>query len=98
MRVRRSRVISSNAVRTFITGGGKLLYLPFDDETADGKRCWELVAVSPEGDRLPVMVARTGEPRIFRSANALASYHEDMYPEATGVFIPFKTSGTPSET
>jgi hypothetical protein len=91
-------VISSNAVRTFITGGGKLLYLPFDDETADGKRRWELVAVSPEGELLPVMVARTGEPRIFRSANALAAYHEDMFPGSTGVFIPFKSPETPSET
>jgi hypothetical protein len=89
MLARRPRVISSNAVRTFIHGGGKLRYEPVDDGGGERRR-WELIAVTPEGEQLPVVVARTGEPRVFLSANAVVAYHEQMFPDAEGVFIPLK--------
>jgi hypothetical protein len=87
-------VISSNGVRTFITAGGTLRYVPVEE---DGVQKWALVGVTPAGEELPVILSRTGEPRMFFSANAIVTYHQSLYPDDGGVFIPYHEKPGPAD-
>ena len=89
------RVITSDAVPVFIQKGGKLDYRPI--HTPKGWY-WELWAVSPDGTETHVISSKTGEPRVFKSANALLSFHMRLYPADKGLFIPAPAPQTSSET
>ena len=79
------RVITSYAVRAFVKAGGTLRYRPDRDE--DG-RYWKVLCVDKDGTELPVIISRTGEPKILRSADAVVNYEKSMFPEIQQVVVP----------
>jgi hypothetical protein len=77
----------SNYVRSFVENdGGSLRFVPKLDE--DGRMCWELYGVFPDGTERPVMLSKTGKPRIFKSSDAVIAYWLDLYPDAKAINIP----------
>lgn len=81
----KQRVIISNAVSGFLQKGGRLDYRPI--HTPKGWN-WELWAISPDGVESHVISSKTGDPRVFKSADALLSFHMRLFPEQKGLFIP----------
>lgn len=82
-----SQQLVSNYVRSFVEqDGGSLRFAPIRDE--DGRMCWELYGISPDGVERKVMLSKTGKPRIFKSSDAVIAYWQDLYPEASEVTIP----------
>lgn len=82
-----SQQLVSNYVRSFVEqDGGSLRFAPIRDE--DGRMCWELYGILPDGVERKVMLSKTGRPRIFKSADAVVAYWQDLYPEASEVTIP----------
>lgn len=79
------RVVTSDAIPAFIKRGGKLKYLPI--HTSSGWN-WELWAISPDASRTHVVSSKTGEPRVFKTADAVLAFHLRQYPYASGLFIP----------
>lgn len=79
------RVITTDAMQNFLEKGGSLDYRPI--RTAKGWN-WELWATRPDGAESPVISSKTGEARVFKSADALVSFHMRMYPDADGVWVP----------
>ena len=79
------RVLSSYVVREFIAGGGKLRYRPGRDELG---RYWEVLGVDREGNELPVIIGRTGHPKLLRSADAVVGYQAKMFPGTREVLVP----------
>lgn len=79
------RVITSDAVPIFISKGGRLDYRPI--HTPKGWH-WELWALSPDGTETHVISSKTGEPRVFKSSDALLSFHMRLHPKDKGLFIP----------
>ena len=84
------KVITTHGIRQFIAAGGTLGY---EAEIVDGQRQWILYGIQHDGTRIPVIGARNSEPRVFKSANALVKYHEQMCPNDGGVTIPFQPTG-----
>ncbi|MFV1761489.1 hypothetical protein VWY69_00195 [Phaeobacter sp. A90a-4k] len=91
---KKKRVITSDAVPLFIQKGGKLEYRPV--HTPKGWN-WELWAISPDAPDEQVISSKTGEPRVFKSADALLSFHMRLHPGAKGMFIPAPISATSEE-
>jgi predicted DCC family thiol-disulfide oxidoreductase YuxK len=86
-----SQQLVSNYVRSFVENdGGSLRFAPIRDE--DGRMCWELYGILPDGAERKVMLSKTGRPRIFKSADAVIAYWQDLYPGATEVSIPILPS------
>ena len=83
------RVLLGNVVRAFfLDAGGKLKYRPYKDR--NGKTNWSVFGVRSDGSKSQVYIARNGEPKRFRSANAILSvYHRSMFPQDEGVFVPW---------
>ena len=82
-----SQQLVSNYVRSFVENdGGSLRLVPKRDE--DGRMCWELYGVLPDGTEQQVKLSKTGKPRIFKSSDAAISYWQDIYPEASEVTVP----------
>jgi hypothetical protein len=81
----KKRVIVSDAIPAFIEKGGKVEYRPVD--TPKGWY-WELWVIPEDGRKTIVTSSKTGEPRIFKTADALLLYHMRHHPDATGLFIP----------
>ena len=79
-------VLLGNSVRSFLEEGGHLRLEPFD--AGGGKTHWLVFGISDDGDVRQIFIARNGEPKVFRSADAVVSYHEFMLPDATSVEIP----------
>lgn len=79
------RVVTSDAIPAFIKRGGKLEYLPI--HTSNGWN-WELWAISLDESKTHVVSSKTGEPRVFKTADALLAFHLRQFPEAGGLFIP----------
>lgn len=80
------RVLLGNFVRALIaSGSGDLLYKPID---VGGKLEWNVYVRRPDGTEMQVYIARTGEPKRLKSANALINYHQGHYPDATEVVVP----------
>jgi len=89
----RSQQLVSNYVRSFVEHeGGSLRFAPIRDD--DGRLCWELYGILPDGTERKVMLSKTGKPRIFKSADAVVAYWQDMYPQATEVFVPILSRDT----
>ena len=87
-----SQQLVSNYVRSFLEqDGGSLRFAPIRDE--DGRMCWELYGISPDGTERKVMASKTGKPRIFKSSDAVIAYWQDIYPEASEITIPILKSG-----
>ena len=78
------KVLSSYVVRQFVAGGGSLRYRPGRDELG---RYWEVVGVDRNGNEIPIIIGRTGLPKLFRSADAILTYHKKMLPKATDVIV-----------
>lgn len=92
---RETGVLLSNAVRRFVSEGGQLEYQYSPDH---GHKRWFVYGVTKSGDRLPILVVRTGERKQLRNANAVVNYHQEFCPMAGGVFVPFNPpeDGQPS--
>lgn len=86
MQIAKQRVLSSNAVRGFVESGGTVQYEPKFDQ--NGSMIWFLNGVDQSGHEIPVVIGRTGDLKIFRSANAVVSYHLSLYPNAREVTVP----------
>lgn len=73
-------------MRALVTSGsGDLVYKPVE---AGGKLEWTVFVRRPDGAEMQVYIARTGEPKRLKSANALINYHQSHYPDATEVVVP----------
>ena len=81
------KVLLGNVVRPFLDAGGTLRYHPIRDES--GKTHWLVFGVRSDGTESQVFISRNGEPKRIRSANAVLSYHQSMFPNEDGVFIPW---------
>ena len=82
------KVLLGNVVRPFLDAGGTLRYHPIRDEES-GKTHWLVFGVRSDGSESQVFISRNGEPKRIRSANAVLSYHQSMFPDDKGVFIPW---------
>ena len=88
-----SQQLVSNYVRSFVEqDGGSLRFAPILDE--DGRMCWQLYGILPDGTERMVMLSKTGKPRIFKSSDAVIAYWQDLYPDATEVAIPILSRDT----
>lgn len=85
------KVLLGNVVRPFLDAGGTLRYHPVRDES--GKTHWLVFGVRSDGSESQVFISRNGEPKRIRSANAVLSYHQSMFPDEEGVFIPWLPGG-----
>lgn len=81
------KLLMTSQLRDFIGRGGTVEYVPEDD----GKRVWHLIAVATSGSRYRVYVPQTGNPRVFKTADALVAFHETMFPEDDQVVVPLAT-------
>jgi hypothetical protein len=79
-------VIDSYAVRTFIKMGGTLRFVAVGE--GGGRVSYTVMAVTPGGEELPIVLPKTGKPRVFRSADAAVAYHASHFPEATSITLP----------
>ena len=86
-------MLIGRVVKSFLDGGGTLQYEATFD--SGGRRIWTVRGVATDGTLHPIYVSATGEPREFRSANALMNYHREMVPGATEVSIPLHTEPEP---
>ena len=86
MQITKQKVLSSNAVRGFVESGGTIQYVPQFDES--GSMIWFLNGVDQYGHEIPVVIGRTGDLKIFRSANAVISYHLSLYPNVREITVP----------
>ena len=81
------KVLLSNAVRHFVSQGGKLEY----EYCPDGEqKRWSVLGITPAGDRLQVYIHRSGEKKLLKNANSVVNYHLEMCPTELGVFIPYE--------
>lgn len=79
------RVITSDGIFRALAAGGQIQYRP----VKRGKKWeWEVWACFPDEPFIHVISSKTGEPRMFKSADALFSFHLRTFPDETGVFIP----------
>jgi hypothetical protein len=77
----------SNYVRSFVENdGGSLRFAPKREE--DGRVCWEVFGVYPDGSEQQVKLSGTGRPKILKSADSVIAYWQSIYPEASEVTIP----------
>lgn len=92
--MRKPKVIVSNVLPSFLQMGGYLEYRP----VAAGQGWhWELWAIVPKGEASPVISTKTGDARVFKSADAVLAFHMRYFPKETGVYIsvdkPTSTQG-----
>ncbi|MBM9595045.1 hypothetical protein [Roseitranquillus sediminis] len=71
-------------------GSADLLYKPID---VGGKLEWTVYVRRPDWTAMQVYIARTGEPKRLKVANALISDHQGHYPDATEVVVPVLSLG-----
>ncbi len=82
----------TNYVRSFVQNdGGSLRFVPKTDE--DGRMCWEVFGVYPDGGEQQIKLSGTGRPKILKSADAVIAYWISIYPDASEVTIPILKSG-----
>lgn len=83
----------SNYVRSFLDkDGGKIRFAPKRDE--EGRLCWEVFGIFPDGSQQQIKLSRTGHPKILKSSDALIAYWRSLYPDATEVSIPILPEDT----
>ena len=88
-----SQQLVSNYVRFFLDKeGGAIRFVPKRDR--DGRMCWEVFGIFPDGNEQQVKLSKTGHPKILKSADALVAYWQSLYPEATEVSIPILSTHT----
>lgn len=80
------KVLLGHVVRSFLDAGGTLRYKPVEGD--GGKTHWLVYGVRADGSEAQVFISRNGEPKRFRSANAVVRYHQSMYPGVDEVVIP----------
>jgi hypothetical protein len=80
-------LLLGNALGKFLKTGGQLRYDPRRDSET-GTQDWYVIAVSSDGKtELPVYTV-AGEPKRFRSADAMIRYHRAMCPDDRELTIP----------
>lgn len=84
-------LLLGNRVRQFIKGGGRLRYEP-QMHPDNGKLVWVVMGVFPDQTEEPVFTTTSGEPKHFRSADAMIQYHRQMCPEEERLTVPMPTS------
>lgn len=86
MSQKKPRVLTSDGLRNFIANGGRLRFKPFVDD--EGRLCWEMLGVGPDGEEQPVFEGRTGEARIVKTARGVVGYWRIYHPEDLEVPVP----------
>ena len=82
---RRPPVLGTH-VREEVRNGAKISYKPF---LSDKKRIeWEVYITFPDGEEQLVLVSKTAQPKTLKTADAVVSYHKDLFPQSEGVFVP----------
>lgn len=82
-----SQQLVSNYVRFFLEDdGGSIRFAAKRD--ADGRLCWEIFGVLPDGTERQVKLSKTGRPKILKSSDAVIAYWQSFYPEASEITIP----------
>lgn len=77
-------------VRDEVGRGATLSYVPFTSNK--GRLEWEVYITLPDGVRQPVLVSKTARPKVLKTADAVVSYHRDLFPQSDGVFVPYPPS------
>lgn len=85
------RVITTDAIPIFLQRGGKLTYRPLHSPRG---WTWELWALHPDGKEEPIINSKSGEDRIFKSADALVAFHMRIFPDAKFVPVPVPEQST----
>lgn len=77
--------VSTDAIRGFISAGGRLEYIVLEER----EWTWALMAIHPSGEALPVYNGRSGLPRLFQTADSIVRFHRKYFPNAKSVTIPY---------
>jgi hypothetical protein len=85
MRLKPLEFISTDAIRGFISAGGRLEYVALEEHDWT----WALMAIHPNGEALPVYNGRSGLPRLFQTADSIVRFHRKYFPDAKSVTIPY---------
>ncbi len=83
----RAKIITSDAVSIFVERGGELIYIPRHTPTGWEWELWARREQQNEPEQ--VISSKTGEPRVFKSADALIRFHRRMWPEAKGLYVEY---------
>lgn len=77
----------SNYVRSFVENeGGSLRFSAIRGE--DGRMCWEVFGLWPDGMEQKIMLSGTGRPKILKSADSVIAYWQSFYSDAREITIP----------
>jgi hypothetical protein len=88
-----SQQLVTNYVRSFVQNdGGSLRFVPRRDD--DGRMCWEVFGIFPDGTEQQVRLSGTGRPKVLKSGDAVIAYWQSVYPEASEVTIPILPGGS----
>lgn len=75
-----AQILLGNAVRKFLNMGGRLQYDP-RMEAKTKRTLWYVIGVTADGKtELPVYTV-AGQPKCFRTADAMIRYHCEMCPD-----------------
>lgn len=85
------RVITNETIGLLLERDGRIQYTPIPGNRNWSWR-WQLWAVLPGGEVMQVLSSKTGEPRSFKSADALLAFHIRLFPH-TSIF-PVSTTKT----
>ena len=86
------KVLLSNGVRNFLSGGGQIGLKGQEDAT--GRLYWIVVARSLDGATFHVLETRHGTPRRLITPSAAYHYLARYFPDADHVCIPTKRDST----
>lgn len=81
-----TKVVISNGLRNFVSGGGTLGIRGVEGET--GQLNWDVVAVSSDGEVFNVLEFRQGRQRRLLTPSTAFSFLSRHHPEASRITIP----------
>lgn len=79
------RVITTDAIPILLSNGGSIHYRA--SHSPNGW-IWEPWATYADGKEEPVINSKTGEVRIFKSADAVVAFHMRVFPDAHEITLP----------
>lgn len=58
------------------------------------KIVWEVHIIFPDGDRQPVLVSKTAEQKVLKTADAVVSYNRNLFPHSDSVLLRYPALGS----
>ena len=89
--MRNKRVITTDGVLRALEAGGQIQYRP---NIRNNKREWALWARYPDEEFVHVISSKTGEPRVFKTSDAVVGFHLRVFPDSECVIVPVKIDTT----